>query len=187
MSHQNGSGGIHPAPREFSQTQLQEDAILRYFHYRHLPPLLQEVSAPFCGLAYMIVTTLPRNPERTVALRKLLEAKDAAVRANVPAAAHKETFLDRMHKERADLLSRIEKLNVFIDTLQFFSLPERQQELMREQRGAMQTYCDALTQRLKLVEDVQPEHIRRDHDQHEGEREPVTVGEHHDRPPPFDG
>lgn len=31
-----------------------------------------------------IVTSLPRNAERTVALRKLLEAKDAAVRANVP-------------------------------------------------------------------------------------------------------
>lgn len=28
-----------------------------------------------------LVNTLPRNPERTVALRKLLEAKDAAVRA----------------------------------------------------------------------------------------------------------
>jgi hypothetical protein len=26
---------------------------------------------------------LPRNPERTVALRKLLEAKDAAVRAQL--------------------------------------------------------------------------------------------------------
>ena len=32
-------------------------------------------------LAGRIVETLPRNPERTVALRKLLEAKDAAVRA----------------------------------------------------------------------------------------------------------
>jgi len=29
------------------------------------------------------VTTLPRNQERTVALRKLLEAKDCAVRAAV--------------------------------------------------------------------------------------------------------
>jgi hypothetical protein len=28
---------------------------------------------------------VPRNAERTVALRKLLEAKDAAVRANLPA------------------------------------------------------------------------------------------------------
>jgi hypothetical protein len=35
----------------------------------------------FCGLAEHVVETLPRNPERTVALRKLLEAKDAAVRA----------------------------------------------------------------------------------------------------------
>jgi hypothetical protein len=32
-------------------------------------------------LAEQIVETLPRNPERTVALRKLLEAKDCAVRA----------------------------------------------------------------------------------------------------------
>lgn len=31
--------------------------------------------------AETIVRTLPRNPERTVALRKLLEAKDCAVRA----------------------------------------------------------------------------------------------------------
>jgi len=28
-----------------------------------------------------MMATLPRNPERTVALRKLLESKDAAVRA----------------------------------------------------------------------------------------------------------
>lgn len=34
-------------------------------------------------LAEKIVANLPRNPERTVALRTLLEAKDAAVRALV--------------------------------------------------------------------------------------------------------
>lgn len=43
---------------------------------------LQAVSRPFGDLATQIVETLPRNPERTVALRKLL-AKDAAVRALV--------------------------------------------------------------------------------------------------------
>ena len=48
-----------------------------------LPPHLQAVSKPFGDLAEQLVTTLPRNPERTVALRKLLEAKDAAVRALV--------------------------------------------------------------------------------------------------------
>lgn len=74
---------IHPAPIEFSDDQLAQDAILRFFHYSHLPPFLQRASKPFCELAQHIVETLPRNAERTVALRKLLEAKDAAVRANV--------------------------------------------------------------------------------------------------------
>ncbi len=74
---------IHPAPAEFSEDQLAADVILRYFHYSHLPATLQAASRPFCDLARHIVTTLPRNPERTVALRKLLEAKDAAVRSNV--------------------------------------------------------------------------------------------------------
>jgi hypothetical protein len=58
-----------------------EEHILQYFEYTHLPPHLQDVSRPFCELAHRTVETLPRNPERTVALRKLLEAKDAAVRA----------------------------------------------------------------------------------------------------------
>ncbi len=57
--------------------------ILQFFVYAHLPPALQAVSAPFTKLADEIVSTLPRNPERTVALRKLLEAKDAAVRAKL--------------------------------------------------------------------------------------------------------
>lgn len=57
--------------------------ILQFFAYAHLPPHLQAVSKPFGDLAHQIVDTLPRNPERTVALRKLLEAKDAAVRALV--------------------------------------------------------------------------------------------------------
>lgn len=74
---------IHPAPAEFTADQIGADAILRYFHYSHLPAVLQFASRPFCELARHIVETLPRNPERTVALRKLLEAKDAAVRANV--------------------------------------------------------------------------------------------------------
>ncbi|WP_088183983.1 hypothetical protein [Sphingobium sp. Z007] len=75
--------GIHPAPKEFTGDQLSADPILRYFHYSHLPEFLQAASKPFCDLAGLIIETLPRNPERTVALRKLLEAKDAAVRANV--------------------------------------------------------------------------------------------------------
>lgn len=57
--------------------------IMQFFAYAHLPEHLANVSAPFANLADQIVIHLPRNPERTVALRKLLEAKDAAVRAMV--------------------------------------------------------------------------------------------------------
>jgi len=64
-------------------TSESPDHIMQFFAYEHLPPHLQEVSSAFARLAEQIVATLPRNPERTVALRKLLEAKDAAVRARV--------------------------------------------------------------------------------------------------------
>lgn len=56
--------------------------ILQFFAYGHLPPHLQDASRPFSELAATIMQ-LPENPERTVALRKLLEAKDAAVRARL--------------------------------------------------------------------------------------------------------
>lgn len=77
------------------QSAPPTEHILQFFSYEHLPPHLQAVSRPFCDLARLIVADgempagtpvqfpLPRNPERTVALRKLLEAKDAAVRALV--------------------------------------------------------------------------------------------------------
>jgi hypothetical protein len=74
---------IHPAPAEFSAYQLESDPILRFLHYKHLPEKLQETSMHFCHMAVYIVDNLPRSAERTVALRKLLEAKDAAVRSNL--------------------------------------------------------------------------------------------------------
>lgn len=62
---------------------MGSEVILQFFAWQHLPPHLAEVSKPFGEMAEMIVANLPRNPERTVALRKLLEAKDAAVRARL--------------------------------------------------------------------------------------------------------
>lgn len=57
------------------------DPILQYFEYEHLKlGPLRDTSRDFNHLAYDLVRRLPRNPERTVMLRKLLEAKDAAVR-----------------------------------------------------------------------------------------------------------
>ena len=55
--------------------------ILAYFVYGHLPERLQAVSAPFCDLAWLTVDLTKPGAEQSVALRKLLEAKDAAVRA----------------------------------------------------------------------------------------------------------
>jgi hypothetical protein len=57
------------------------EPLLQFFQYDHLKPELQVVSVPFFDLANTLVLSLPRNPERTTALRKLLEAKDCAVRA----------------------------------------------------------------------------------------------------------
>lgn len=66
---------------------MNEDRMLKHFRYEHLPEHLQAVSEPFCTLAGWICGQgndflgIEPGPERTVALRKLLEAKDAAVRA----------------------------------------------------------------------------------------------------------
>lgn len=58
------------------------EPMLQFFSYSHLKDeAMRDTSKRFCDLAETIVVALPRNPERTVALRKLLEAKDCAVRA----------------------------------------------------------------------------------------------------------
>jgi hypothetical protein len=61
----------------------EQEPLLIFFDYEHLREDLKEVSKPFRVLANSLIDTLPRNPERTMAIRKLLEAKDCAVRARV--------------------------------------------------------------------------------------------------------
>lgn len=56
------------------------EAILEFFSCDHLPPALQDVSAPFCDLAHDCAGRYD-GPELTAGLRKLLEAKDCIVRA----------------------------------------------------------------------------------------------------------
>jgi hypothetical protein len=63
--------------------EQKPEPIMQFFKYDHLPERMQAFSKPFCDLAQQICETTPRNPERTVALRKLLEAKDAGVRAQI--------------------------------------------------------------------------------------------------------
>lgn len=62
---------------------MGEERMLKWFEYGHLPDHLQEVSKPFGQLAEQMCDTIEPGPERTVALRKLLEGKDAAVRAKL--------------------------------------------------------------------------------------------------------
>jgi len=59
------------------------DAVLQHFEAGHLPPHLAGVSNLFGGLARTFAAQFPESAEKTVALRKLLEAKDAAVRCAV--------------------------------------------------------------------------------------------------------
>lgn len=56
--------------------------VLQYFQYDHLPERLQPVSKPFWELAYVIAGG-PHNTQTKIALYRLLDSKDAAVRAHL--------------------------------------------------------------------------------------------------------
>ncbi|WP_350269328.1 hypothetical protein AAFP32_12095 [Brevibacterium sp. CBA3109] len=55
--------------------------IMRYFEFAHLRDgPLRDTSSMFYELAVELDSSLPDGAEKSTALRKLLEAKDAAVR-----------------------------------------------------------------------------------------------------------
>lgn len=58
-----------------------DDPIMKFFEFAHLPPQLQEISAPLCAIAKGMHTQLADGAEKAAGLRKLLEAKDCFVRA----------------------------------------------------------------------------------------------------------
>lgn len=175
---------IHPAPAVFTDEQIAADPILHFFHYAHLPEKLQGSSRLFCSLALQIVTTLPRNAERSVALRKLLEAKDAAVRANVGPAANsglpnhalnaglrkEETFLDRLITERDELGQKLTKLQDFLNRPKPVGVTDKQIDMLYKQAHAMDNYfqilCDRIIDLQKVEEKPVPSEIG----------EPVEVG-----------
>jgi hypothetical protein len=80
---------------------MNDYPILQFFTFDHLPDHLADVSRPFAELAEVIAAETDGDPETEVALRKLLEAKDAAVRAVVgrerrtdpPPSAHLQSGL----------------------------------------------------------------------------------------------
>lgn len=63
---------------------VNSNPIMRYFSYSHLNPELQTISKPVGELAEVMNQLLPNSAEKTAGLRKLLEAKDCFVRANLP-------------------------------------------------------------------------------------------------------
>jgi len=155
---------IHPAPVEFTDAQLNADPILRYFHYQHLPVGLAAVSAPFCKLAKLIIS-LPQNAERSVALRKLLEAKDAAVRANVPVAP---SMSGRYHP---DIERRAQEIYESLDYRPSLGDPEQKPLWVRNGNSTMQDIC-----RDRARQEYQPAALG----------EPVVKGpDHSEEPIPF--
>jgi hypothetical protein len=135
-----------------SPDKIATDPILEYFSYAHLPPHLQSVSMVFSHVALEIVDSIPRNAERTVALRKLLEAKDAAVRANFTGHARRpQTFSDRLKIEQKELADRLGKLETFLSEPGFFQLPLEQQNLLHAQWAAMSDYADILNRRTAAL------------------------------------
>lgn len=64
-------------------TDIVSESILQFFSTDKVPDdqELKAVTGVFENLAQIIVIDVPRNPERTVALRKLLDARDAVIRA----------------------------------------------------------------------------------------------------------
>ena len=59
----------------------QAERLLRYFEFDHLKEPMRTVSQDFHDLAHSVALMVATDPaEQTVALRHLLEAKDAAVR-----------------------------------------------------------------------------------------------------------
>lgn len=62
---------------------LNNDPLLKHFEYTHLSEKLQYISMPFHAMAYWICDKVPPNNEREMTIRKLLEAKDCAVRSMI--------------------------------------------------------------------------------------------------------
>lgn len=66
-----------------TDVKLNTERMLKWFEYLHFSPPIQVICKPFNEFATILCEQLMPGPERTVALRKLLESRDAAVRAKV--------------------------------------------------------------------------------------------------------
>lgn len=82
ISHVNGGYAVWmDYQKEQSTPKPQGSTTAKYFAFGHLPAHLQTVSKPLGQLAELLEVLLPNGPEKSVGMRKLLEAKDCFVRA----------------------------------------------------------------------------------------------------------
>jgi len=62
---------------------VSDSLALKFFVYDHLPESLKAIGRRFYELAHWLAAELPAGADRTEALRRLLQAKDAAMRARL--------------------------------------------------------------------------------------------------------
>lgn len=92
MSAVNVPEGRHPGVKELAS----------WFDFDHLRyGIVRDTSAQFASLADALIATLPDDAELTAGLRKLLEAKDCAVRVAVKAQRARDAELEREPDEQA--------------------------------------------------------------------------------------
>lgn len=72
-----------PLGPPLNEEKSVSDYLLKFFKSDHLPQELADVSEWVEVLAVKMNEDLPNNPEKTVGLRKLLEAKDCFVRSKI--------------------------------------------------------------------------------------------------------
>lgn len=66
-----------------SNQKARYQSQMKYFEYKHLPEELQKISKQYYELALNMCFRLPDGVEKDFCLRKLLEAKDCAVRSMI--------------------------------------------------------------------------------------------------------
>lgn len=82
---------VFPSDLDGEQLHPSIAHFIPLFAFEHLPDHLQEISRPFAELATIVMQRCG-GPEASAGLRKLLEAKDCAVRAALSGGfAHQET------------------------------------------------------------------------------------------------
>lgn len=96
---------------------MQEDRMLKWFEWKHLPSHLQTTSQAFCQLAESLCMMTEPGPERTVALRKLLESDSDDVNRRMPPSVPRCTQgVEMAARTRPGVLARFVNMYSIFDS-----------------------------------------------------------------------